>query len=204
MKDAFAERSTDSLHGAPNSLLASLRWHLCRGPNQAAVTCLVNAAMSKKPNAILTAADFIPMRCKLVTYARRAAILLCAFGVSGCAWTGGNDGLSYTADRGVENQPYPANYRPELLAFLRTYLNDPRGVREASIAQPAQKTVGGRLRYVACVRFNARGTDGSYAGVKQRGAMYIDGRFDRMIEDAAELCEGATYAPFPEMEKLTR
>jgi len=148
--------------------------------------------------------DFIRMRCKLVTYARRAAILLFALGVAGCAWTGGNDSLSYTADRGVEEQVYPKNYRPELLAFLRTYLNDPRGVREAVIAEPAQKKVGGRLRYVVCVRFNARGTDGGYAGVKQRAAMYIDGRFDRMIEEADELCEGTTYAAFPEMEKLTR
>ena len=145
------------------------------------------------------------MRCKLVTYARPAAILLFALGVAGCAWvTGGNNDLSYTADRGVDNQPYPANYRPELLAFLRTYLNDPRGVREAMIAEPAQKKVGGRLRYVVCLRFNARSSGGSYAGAKQRAAMYIDGRFDRMIEDADELCEGATYAPFPEMEKLTR
>jgi hypothetical protein len=149
------------------------------------------------------ATDFMRMRCKLVTYAGRAAILLFALGVAGCAWTGGNDSLSYTADRGVDDQIYPKNYRPELLAFLRTYLNDPRGVREATIAEPAQKKVGGRLRYVVCVRFNAR-TDGVYAGVKQRGAIYVDGRFDRMIEDAGELCEGASYAAFPELEKLTR
>jgi hypothetical protein len=160
--------------------------------------------MSKKANAIPAAVDFIWMRCKLVTYARLAAILLYASGVAGCAWTGGNDGLSYTADRGVENQPYPANYRSELLALLRTYLNDPRGVREAGIAEPAQKKVGGRLRYVTCVRFNARGSDGGYAGVKERAGMYVDGRLDRIIEDAGELCEGATYAPFSEMEKLTR
>jgi hypothetical protein len=147
--------------------------------------------------------DFIRMRCKLVTYTRSVAVLF-ALGVGGCAWTGGNDNLSYTADRGIEDQKYPANYRLELLAFLRTYLNDPRGVREAVIAEPAQKKVGGRLRYVVCLRFNARSSGGAYAGVKERAAMYIDGRFDRMIEDAGELCEGATYAPFPEMEKLTR
>lgn len=144
------------------------------------------------------------MRCKLVTYARLAAIALAAFAVAGCAWSGGNDGLSYTADRGVDDQTYPANYRSELLAFLRTYLNDPRGVRDAGIAEPAQKEVGGRRRYLVCLRFNARGTDGGYAGVKERGAMYIDGRLDRMIEDVSELCQRATYAPFPEMEKLTR
>jgi hypothetical protein len=150
------------------------------------------------------ATDFIRMRCKLVTYARHAAILLAALGVAGCAWVNGNSDLSYTSDRGLENQPFPANYRPELLAFLRTYLNDPRGVREAAIAEPAQKKVGGRLRYVVCLRFNARSSGGTYAGAKERAAMYIDGRFDRMIEDAGELCEGAAYASFPEMEKLTR
>ena len=144
------------------------------------------------------------MRCKLVTSAWSLTIVLLALGIGGCALTGGNDNLSYTADRGIDDQKYPANYRPELLAFLRTYLNDPRGVREAVIAEPAQKKVGGRLRYVVCLRFNARGTDGGYAGAKQRAALYIDGRFDRLIEEAGELCEAATYAPFPELEKLTR
>jgi hypothetical protein len=160
--------------------------------------------MSKKPNAMPHVVDFIGMRCKLVTYTRSAAAALVALGLAGCAWTGGNDSLSYTADRGVENQPYPANYRPELLALLRTYLNDPTGVREAGISEPAQKEVGGRRRYVVCVRFNARGTGGRYAGAKERAGMYIDGRLDRIIEDAGELCAGATYAAFPEMEKLTR
>jgi hypothetical protein len=160
--------------------------------------------MHKKPDGMAQVTDFIGMRCKLVTYAPRGMAVLVALAVAGCAWTGGNDSLSYTADRGVENQPYPANYRPELLALLRTYLNDPTGVRDSMITEPAQKEVGGRRRYVVCVRFNARGAGGRYAGVKERAAMYIDGRLDRIIEDASELCAGVTYAAFPEMEKLTR
>jgi hypothetical protein len=32
--------------------------------------------------------------------------------------------------------------------------------------------------------------------------VYIDGRLDRMIEEVDDICEGATYAAFPEMEKL--
>lgn len=148
--------------------------------------------------------DFIGMRCKLVTYGPRVAAILLALGGAGCAWTGGSDGLSYTADRGLENQPYPSNYRPELLALLRTYLNDPTGIREAAISEPAQKEVGGRRRYVVCVRFNARSAGGRYAGVKERAGMYIDGRLDRIIEETEDLCKGVTYGPFPEMEKLTR
>lgn len=150
------------------------------------------------------ATDFIGMRCKLVTYGPRVAAVLLALGGGGCAWTGGSDGLSYTSDRGVENQPYPANYRSELLALLRTYLNDPTGVREAGISEPMQKEVGGRRRYVVCVRFNARSGGGRYTGVKERAGMYIDGRLDRIIEQTEDLCKGVTYAPFPEMEKLTR
>jgi hypothetical protein len=142
--------------------------------------------------------------CNSVTDAGRIGILLLAACLGGCAGSG-NDGLAYTADRGVENQPFPANYRAELLAFLRTYLNEPRGVREAVIAEPAQRKVGGRLRYVVCLRFNARASvGGAYAGAKERAAVYIDGRLDRLVENPDDLCGGVTYAAFPELEKLTR
>lgn len=160
--------------------------------------------MSKKPNAMPQVVDFIGMRCKLVTYTRSVALALVALGLAACTWTGGSDGLSYTADRGIENQPYPANYRPELLALLRTYLNDPTGIRDAGISEPAQKEVGGRRRYVVCVRFNARSAGGRYAGVKERAGMYVDGRLDRIIENTEDLCKGVTYAAFPELERLTR
>jgi len=38
----------------------------------------------------------------------------------------------------VEDRPqkYPDNYKTELLAFLRSYLNDPTKVRDAAIADP--------------------------------------------------------------------
>ena len=64
--------------------------------------------------------------------------------------------ITYTDDRGVANQPYPTNYRAEILAFMKTYLNNPVGVRDAVMAEPVQRTVGGRLRYVSCLRFAAR------------------------------------------------
>ena len=101
-------------------------------------------------------------------------------------------------------QPFPANYKAELLAFLKTYLNDPVGVREASMAEPVQRTVGSRLRYISCVRYNARESDGSYRGTLERGVVFVDGRLDRIIENAGEACAGAAYAPFPEMQNLTR
>jgi hypothetical protein len=139
----------------------------------------------------------------LGTIAKRAALLLLPISLAACA-DSGDRSISYTDDRGTANQPYPANYKAELLAFLKTYLNDPVGVREASMAEPVQRTVGGRLRYVSCLRYNARESDRSYRGASERGVVYVDGRLDRIIENVSEACAGASYAPFPEMEKLTR
>jgi hypothetical protein len=140
---------------------------------------------------------------QLGTIAKRAALVLLPVSLAACA-DGGDRSISFTDDRGTANQPYPANYKAELLAFLKTYLNDPVGVREASMAEPVQRTVGGRLRYISCLRYNAREADRSYRGVGERGVVYVDGRLDRIIENVSEACAGAAYAPFPELEKLTR
>ena len=37
---------------------------------------------------------------------------------------------------------------------------------------------------------------------ERTGAPFHD--LDRMIENASESCAGAVYAPFPELEKMTR
>lgn len=134
--------------------------------------------------------------------ARYAAALACAIGLSGCSV--GDGSISFTEDRGVADQPFPTNYRTELLSFLKTYLNNPVGVRDAAMAEPVQRTIGGRLRYVSCLRYNERNIDGSYRGAVERAVVYVDARLDRVIDNAAEACAGATYAPFPDMEKMTR
>ena len=72
------------------------------------------------------------------------------------------------------------------------------------MAEPVQRTVGGRLRYVSCLRFAARESDGSYRSPRERAAVFVDGRFDRLIEEAGELCAGSTYVAFPELASLTR
>lgn len=140
---------------------------------------------------------------QLGTIAKCAALLLLPVSLAACAGSGDNS-ISFTDDRGVANQPYPANYRAEVLAFLKTYLNDPTGVRDAQMAEPVQRTVGGRLRYVSCLRYNPRESDGSYRGSRERGIVYVDGRLDRITENISDICAGAAYAPFPELEKMTR
>src|SRR6478752_8004661 len=136
--------------------------------------------------------------------AKCAAILLLPIALAACAGSDDGRSVSFTDDRGVANQPYPNNYRAELLAFLKTYINNPVGVREAVIAEPVQRTVGGRLRYVTCLRFSARDSDGNYRDARDRAVVYIDGRLDHLVDKPGDLCADAVYAAFPELEKLTR
>lgn len=138
------------------------------------------------------------------TFAKRAALLLLPISLAACADNEERSFISYTDDRGVANQPYPSNYRPELLAFFRTYLNDPVAVHDADIAEPVQRTVGGRQRYVVCVRYNERQSDGSYRGAREHAVVYVDGRLDHIVDKVSDVCAGATYAAFPEMGNLTR
>jgi hypothetical protein len=137
------------------------------------------------------------------------AIVMLPVALAGCAgmWPGSSDEsrpMTYTADRAGTNQPFPTNYRTELLAFMKTYLNNPVGVHEAMLAEPVQRSISGHGRYVACLRFSPRESDGSYREPRERAILFIDGRLDRMAEKAGELCEGAVYVPFPEMEKMVR
>jgi hypothetical protein len=136
--------------------------------------------------------------------ATRAAILMLPVALAACAGSDDSRSISYTDDRGVANQPYPGNYRAEILAFMKTYLNDPRSLHDTAMAEPVQRTVGGRLRYGSCVRFTPRESDGSYRELRERAVLFVDGRLDRVVEDASDVCAGAVYAPFPEMGKLTR
>jgi hypothetical protein len=72
------------------------------------------------------------------------------------------------------------------------------------MAEPVQRTVAGRVRYVSCLRFTPRESDGGYRESRERAILYVNGRLDHMVENASDTCAGAVYAPFPEMEKLTR
>lgn len=131
--------------------------------------------------------------------ARRAGPLLgllIALGACGHqrGFGGGNDD---------EVNAYPTNYKSDILAGMHAYLNDPTGIRDAAIAQPALKSVGDNVtHYIVCMRFNAKKNAAEYAGAKEVAAVFLLGRLDRFMETPKEQCSGATYAPFPELEKL--
>jgi hypothetical protein len=136
--------------------------------------------------------------------AKYAAFLLLPIALAACAGSDDGRSITYTDDRGVANQPFPDNYRAELLAFMKTYLNNPVGVHDAALAEPVQRIVGGRLRYITCLRFTPRESDGTYREVRERAILYVNGRLDRVVENASDVCTGAVYASYPDLEKLTR
>lgn len=136
----------------------------------------------------------------------RLVTLLVAALLAGCTTNLEPSASDLKARWDAENV-YPQRYRQDVLAFLRTYLNDPSHVRGAGISQPQLKYIGPGDRYVSCVRYDARNTDGKYLGSKDGAATYVGGKLDRFLDtprDVRELCKEVAYAPFPELEQLTR
>jgi hypothetical protein len=140
---------------------------------------------------------------------QRFAVLMAAMAavaLSGCATEVGPSSAELKAKWDAENV-FPQAYKQDLLAYLRTYLNDPSHVRGAAVSQPQLKYIGPGDRYVACVRYNARNTDGKYQGSKDGAAVYVAGKLDRFFDvpkEVREFCKDVAFAPFPELEKLTR
>jgi hypothetical protein len=95
--------------------------------------------------------------------------------------------------------PPGSGYKADVLAFMRTYLNDPTGVREAYISEPALRTLEGADRYSLCLRYTTRN-----AASKDSLVLFRDGRLDRVIDVARETCKDAAYQPFPELQRLSR
>ena len=122
--------------------------------------------------------------------------------LAGCA-SGERDYSGPETRGGVSVNIFPDAYRAEILAYQRSYLNDPSGIRSAAISQPALRKVGSVERYAACVRFNAKAADGTYSGVREHLAIFLAGKLDQMAATREE-CNGAAYEPFPELERLKR
>jgi hypothetical protein len=135
--------------------------------------------------------------------ARFLAALLLPVMLAGCLTDDAGSSMSFSSDANAD-QAFPSNYKSEMVSYLHVYLNNPVGVREALIAEPVQRTVGGRVRYVSCLRYSERQSDGTYREPRDRAVLFVNGRLDRMIQNAGDECAGAVYAPFPELEKMQR
>jgi hypothetical protein len=133
-----------------------------------------------------------------------ALVLVLPLALAACFGSDGDRPSLMEGTQAGGPQPFPDNFRSDTLALMRAYLNNPVGVREATMADPVLREIGGRQFYVACLHFTPRETDGSYKGMRERAAVFVNGRGDRIVDRAGELCAGAVYAPFPELEKMAR
>ncbi len=144
----------------------------------------------------------------------RQLVIVIAVVLGGCAGLSGESDAQRRAEEAKNIAPL--TYKSDLVAFMRTYLNDPTNVRNAAISQPELTMLDVIPRYVACVRFNAKANNGQYAGIKDNAAVFISGKLDRMIELSGaggnperdkplrDFCAAAAYQPFPELERLSR
>lgn len=138
---------------------------------------------------------------------KRWPVLALALLVGGCSTTNLDPTPAELKAQWDAQNVVPEHYKQDLLAFLRTYLNDPTHIHDAAVSPPVLKPAGPGDRYIACVRYNARNSTGAYAGAKQGAAVYVSGKLDHFIDgqrDIKELCKDAAYAPFPELQQLTR
>jgi hypothetical protein len=124
---------------------------------------------------------------------RISLLLVTALALGGCGHN--------APDSDSEINAYPANYKSDILAAMHAYLNDPTGIRDASISEPALKS--SLSRYVVCLRFTAKKNAKEYAAPKEIAAIFLAGRFDRFIDTPKDECAGMTYTAFPELQKLT-
>jgi hypothetical protein len=119
--------------------------------------------------------------------------------VGGC---GGSGHWMSAGPKPIEQEVvYPANYKSELLDFMRTFLADPTNVRDALISEPALASSGTQNHYFVCIRYNAR-VDGKYLGMTSKLATYYGGQINQFIDAATDQCGNAAYQPFPELEHL--
>jgi hypothetical protein len=104
----------------------------------------------------------------------------------------------------INNTPPTSNYRTEIVAFMRTYLNDPTNVHDAFVSEPTMRTLDNVSRYTVCLRYNARTSNGQYAGSKDSIVLFRNGRLDRIVDNARGQCKDAAYQPFRELETMMR
>jgi hypothetical protein len=132
---------------------------------------------------------------------RHVGLIIVALALSACAAA-----HHKTDEAGEGVNAYPTNYKADILAAMHAYLNDPTAIRDASISEPVLKPASLTMpsRYMLCLRFNPKKTATVYEGMREVAAVFVAARFDQFVETPKELCAGAVYAPFPELETLAR
>src|SRR6185503_19899674 len=121
------------------------------------------------------------------------AVSMSASWLGGCSGSSLPDLSSYYKEKPTGQNIFPADYKPELAAFLRTYITNPRQVRDAYVGTPVLRPVGGQPRYVTCVRYNTRNFENKYEGNTEKLAIFLDGKMIQFLESDPQICPGLAY-----------
>jgi hypothetical protein len=122
-------------------------------------------------------------------------LLALALSFGGCAK---HSRAEIEAENEAALNTFPTDYRPQLLRFLGTTLNDPE-FRDASISEPALKPIsGGVSRYVVCVRFTDQGGTEAHPHIDDKLAIFFHGNVNQLIDADANQCAAVTYKPLVE------
>jgi hypothetical protein len=97
---------------------------------------------------------------------------------------------------------YPSHYREQIAEFMRTYLNNPTKVKDASITEPVLRQVAGTPHYVSCVRYNPRDINNRYEGPQTRQATFLGGNLIQFLTPEGDACNGLAYQRFPAIESM--
>jgi hypothetical protein len=137
-------------------------------------------------------------------FAAAVAVSVSSLLLGGCSGTS-LEGFAF----GKANEPpkddgnqFPAYYKQEVAAFMQTYLENPRRVRDAYIGAPVQRPVAGAPRYVTCVRYNPRNPDNKYEGNQERFVIFYAGKVTQVLDSNPQVCPGLAYQRYPEIESM--
>jgi len=88
---------------------------------------------------------------------------------------------------------YPANYKADLVAYIRTNQLEMLKARESHVSAPTLKQFDLQSRYFVCLRID--GPDGR----KEKFAVFFAGAINQFVDATGEQCGAASYQPFPEL-----
>ena len=116
-------------------------------------------------------------------------VALMALALAGCSGFGGPKKDAAPVDPNA----YPANYRKQLVDFLRQSLTNRAEFRGAFVSQPVLMPIGDSQRYMVCVQFHG------YNQVKTKVAIYFAAMISQFVDATPEQCGSMAYTPFTEL-----
>ena len=88
---------------------------------------------------------------------------------------------------------YPANYKTDLLTYLRDHPDDLSNAQSTYISLPALKQFGAESRYFICLRADGQNWR------KEKIAIFFSGMINQFVNATSEDCGTAAYQLFPEL-----